>query len=201
VSARPEIWSFGLRNPWRFSFDDPGRGGTGALVIGDVGQNAHEEIDYEPRGAGGRNYGWRIREGAHPNVGTAPPAFAPLVDPIFDYDHGAGVCIIGGFVYHGSALGPRFVGRYFFADLVGRVWSLGLAVNATTGEATAVDVREHTAELGGIDQLRTISAFGVDAAGELYIVNQSAGRVIRIASALDPDRLERHQPPEKGRGR
>ena len=59
----PEIWSFGLRNPWRYSFDDPARGGTGALVIGDVGQNAWEEIDYEPAGRGGRNYGWRNREG------------------------------------------------------------------------------------------------------------------------------------------
>ena len=57
--VRPEIWAFGLRNPWRFSFDDPARGGTGALVIGDVGQGAWEEVDYEPAGRGGRNYGWR----------------------------------------------------------------------------------------------------------------------------------------------
>ncbi len=72
--TRPEIWSFGLRNPWRYTFDDPARGGTGGLIIADVGQNRWEEIDYEPRGAGGRNYGWRNREGAHDNVTTRGPA-------------------------------------------------------------------------------------------------------------------------------
>ena len=85
LGALPEIWDFGLRNPWRFSFDDPTLGGTGALVIGDVGQNWYEEIDYEPPGAGGRNYGWRLREGAHPRVTTLPPAFLPLIDPIIEY--------------------------------------------------------------------------------------------------------------------
>ena len=86
--GRPEIWSVGLRNPWRFSFDDPARGGTGAMVIGDVGQSAFEEVDYEPRGRAGRNYGWRNREGAHDNVTSRPPAFLPLVDPIHEYTHG-----------------------------------------------------------------------------------------------------------------
>ena len=80
----PEIWSFGMRNPWRFSFDSPARGGTGALIIGDVGQGAWEEIDYEPAGRGGRNYGWRIREGAHDHVTSPAAAFAPLTDPIHD---------------------------------------------------------------------------------------------------------------------
>ena len=83
----PEIWSIGWRNPWRWSFDDPSLGGTGAMVVGDVGQGAREEIDYEPAGRGGRNYGWRNREGTidtniTPNL---PPAFLPLTDPIFDY--------------------------------------------------------------------------------------------------------------------
>ena len=80
----PEIWSFGMRNPWRFSFDSPARGGTGALIIGDVGQGAWEEIDYEPAGRGGRNYGWRIREGAHDHVTSPAAAFAPLTDPIHE---------------------------------------------------------------------------------------------------------------------
>ena len=83
--ARPEVWSFGWRNPWRYSFDDVQRGGTGALVVGDVGQNRFEEVDYEPRGRGGRNYGWRNREGAHDNVTSRAPAFTPLVDPIHEY--------------------------------------------------------------------------------------------------------------------
>src|SRR5712692_1096453 len=99
VAARAEIWSFGLRNPWRYNFDDPTRGGSGALVIADVGQDRWEEIDYEPAGRGGRNYGWRNREGAHNNVTSLPPAFQPLVDPVFEYDHSTGQSIIGGYVY------------------------------------------------------------------------------------------------------
>ena len=79
----PEIWAVGLRNPWRYSFDASGPGATGALIIGDVGQNSYEEIDYEPAGRGGRNYGWRVREGAHDNVTTMPPAFLPLADPMY----------------------------------------------------------------------------------------------------------------------
>ena len=102
----PEIWAFGLRNPWRFSFDDPSRGGTGALVIADVGQGAWEEIDYEPAGRGGRNYGWRNREGAHDYVTTLPPFFTPLTDPTFEYSHAIGRSVTGGHVYRGTAMGP-----------------------------------------------------------------------------------------------
>ena len=96
VTALPKIWSIGLRNPWRYSFDDPARGGTGALVIADVGQNSFEEVDYEPANRGGRNYGWRNREGAHANVTSRPPAFLPLTDPIHEYDHSVGQSITGG---------------------------------------------------------------------------------------------------------
>ena len=77
ASGLREIWSFGLRNPWKFSFDDPARGGTGALFIGDVGQTRWEEIDHEPAGAGGRNYGWRNREGFL--AGTAVPVLPPAL--------------------------------------------------------------------------------------------------------------------------
>ena len=177
--ARLEIWSFGLRNPWRYSFDDPTRGGTGALVLGDVGQNNWEEIDYEPFGRGGRNYGWRNREGAHDNLNSLPPAFSPLTDPIHEYSHGTGQSITGGHVYRGRALGPAYRGRYFFADFVrGRVWSLGLTVNPVTGEASAAGVIEHTAELGG-SAIGNVSSFGVDAAGELFLVTYS-GRLLKI---------------------
>ena len=75
---RPEIWSLGWRNPWRFSFDPPARGGTGAMLVADVGQDAWEEIDYEPAGRAGRNYGWRVREGLHAYTGSTTQ---PLVDP------------------------------------------------------------------------------------------------------------------------
>ena len=183
--GRPEIWSVGLRNPWRFSFDDPGRGGTGALVVGDVGQDRFEEVDYEPRGRGGRNYGWRNREGVHDNVLSRPPAFLPLVDPIFEYDHAAGQSITGGYVYRGRSLGPAYSGRYFFADYVrGRIWSIALSINGQTGEAAASDLMEHTAELSADAPLGNVSAFGVDADGELYVVGYSRGTITKLVGPL-----------------
>ena len=186
VAARPEIWAFGLRNPWRYSFDDPARGGTGALVIGDVGQGAFEEIDYEPRGRGGRNYGWRNREGAHNNVTSRPPAFTPLVDPIHEYGRSSGQSVTGGYVYRGSALGTAFAGRYFFADYVaGRVWSVALTIDGQ-GEARASNLVEHTSELGGQSQLGNISSFGVDADGELYIVSLTRGTIFRLGGLTPP---------------
>jgi glucose/arabinose dehydrogenase len=187
AGTRPEIWAFGLRNPWRYSFDDPNRGGTGALVIGDVGQNRFEEIDYEPPRRGGRNYGWRNREGAHDNLASPPPAYLPLVDPIHEYDRNSGQSITGGFVYRGRALGSAFRGRYFFADFIqGRVWSIALTVNPSDGEARASDLIEHTNELGGVDQLGNISSFGIDTDGELYIVSYSLGRMLKVISQTAP---------------
>jgi glucose/arabinose dehydrogenase len=180
-SGRPEIWSIGLRNPWRFSFDDPARGGTGALVMADVGQNRFEEVDYEPRGRGGRNYGWRNREGAHDHVTSRPPAFLPLIDPIHEYDRASGQSISGGYVYRGRELGPAYSGRYFFADFVqGRIWSIGLAVDTQSGEARASGVMEHTVELTAAAQLGGVSAFGVDADGELYVVGYGRGTIVRV---------------------
>jgi glucose/arabinose dehydrogenase len=179
-STRPEIWAFGLRNPWRYTFDDPARGGTGALVIGDVGQGRWEEVDYEPRGRGGRNYGWRNREGAHDNVTSLPVAFQPLTEPIHEYSHSVGQSITGGYVYRGDRLPAVHRGRYFFADFIqGRVFSLALTLDAN-GEARASDVVEHTQELGGFTQLGNISSFGVDADGELLIVSYSLGRVMKL---------------------
>ena len=181
VVARGEIWSFGLRNPWRYNFDDPARGGSGALIIADVGQNRWEEIDYQPPSRGGRNYGWRIREGAHDNVTSQPPAYLPLIQPVHEYDHNTGQSITGGFVYRGRALGSPYAGRYFFADFVqGRVWSLALFVDPTTAEARASDIREHTAELSGSGRLGNISSFGVDSDGELYLVEYSTGMILKL---------------------
>jgi glucose/arabinose dehydrogenase len=181
ISALGEIWAFGLRNPWKFSFDDPARGGTGALFIGDVGQGAREEIDFEPAGSGGRNYGWRNREGSLPG-GARPvlsPAFAPLVDPIFDYGRTLGASVTGGYVYRGRWLGRRYVGRYFFADFItGRVLSLGLAYDEA-GDASVVDLIDHTNELGGTGRTGNVVSLDIDADGELYVVNFS-GSVLRI---------------------
>lgn len=180
----PEIWSFGLRNPWRWSFDNRRRGGTGALVIADVGQGAWEEIDYEPAGRGGRNYGWRNREGAHDNVTTLPPYSTPLVDPLFEYSHAVGSSITGGYVYRGNGLGSNAYGRYFFADFISsRIWSVRPVVNAGTGEASASDLVEHTSELGVT--VRNPSSFGEDALGELYIVSYG-GDIYRLRGSGTP---------------
>ncbi|RMG25212.1 MAG: hypothetical protein D6724_04610 [Armatimonadetes bacterium] len=171
INALGEIWAFGVRNPWKFSFDDWTKGGTGALVIADVGQNSWEEIDYEPAGRGGRNYGWSIREGAHPFNSGRSPAYTPLIDPIYEYSHSVGQSITGGYVYRGTMLGCDFFGRYFFGDFVSRkVFSIGLLIDPNTGEATATNPIEHTGDLGTVGN---VSSFGVDANGELYIVDYS----------------------------
>ncbi len=180
IAALPEIWAFGLRNPWRYSFDDWTRGGTGALVIADVGQSAREEVHWEPRGAGGRNYGWRLREGRTTFDSRRAAAYQPLTDPIHEYPRSDGQSITGGLVYRGTALDALFNGRYFFADYVaGRVYSIGVALDAHQ-EATTVDVQMHTDLLGGTAELGLISSFGVDAAGEMYIVSYSRGRILKI---------------------
>jgi glucose/arabinose dehydrogenase len=181
LPALPEIWAFGLRNPWRYSFDDWTRGGTGALVIADVGQNAREEINWEPRGRGGRNYGWRLREGRANFDTRQSAAYLPLTEPIHDYPRSEGMSITGGFVYRGSALHAMFNGRYFYADFVaGRVYTIGLHLDDRQ-EASADDQLELTTLLGGTQELGTISSFGVDAEGELYIVSYTHGRVLKIA--------------------
>ena len=186
MTPRPEIWAVGFRNPWKFSVDDPQRGGTGALLIADVGENAFEEINYEPAGHGGRNYGWRNREGANIHETSLPPAFEPLTDPIFDYNHGTGRSITGGYVYRGTSV-PSMVGRYVFGDFIrGRVWSLALTRDPNTGNATASDLREHTAEITAGAAVRTISSFGVDANGELYIVNYGDGTIVSLRGSVGP---------------
>ncbi len=181
----PEIWDVGMRNPWRWSFDDPSHGGTGALVIGDVGQNNWEEVDDEPAGQGGRNYGWRNREGAHDNVTSVAPAFLPLVDPIWEYSHVDGAVITGGYVYRGSALGAAYQGRYFFADFgFGRVWSVALTIDPSTHEATASGLVEHTSELGAA--AASVSSFSTDFAGELYMLDYGSGEVYQLTLAASP---------------
>jgi hypothetical protein len=161
ASALGEIWAFGLRNPWRYTFDDPERGGTGALLIGDVGQGSREEVDYQPPATGGLNFGWRLREGRIDHDDRRPAAYQPLIEPIHDYPRATGQSITGGFVYRGAALDPSYRGRYFFADFAaGRVFSLSLG---PAGEAS--DVREHTQALG--DRARL---------GERQLVRRRRGR-------------------------
>ena len=115
--ALPEVWAYGLRNIWRMAFDRK----TGQLWAGDVGQNLFEEIDIIVKGG---NYGWKLREGLHPfsNKGVGPRK--DLIDPIWEFHHGLGLCIIGGNVYRGPRL-PELDGAYIYADyLTGKVWAL-----------------------------------------------------------------------------
>lgn len=166
IQALPEIWDFGFRNPWKWSFDSPALGGNGAMLIGDVGQANWEEIDYEAPGDGGRNYGWKQREGFYDSGFGGASAFGPVTDPIYAYPHvrSAGACITGGYVYRGTALPARYRGRYFYADFItSQLWSLRL----TNGVAS--NVIEHTGEIG-YNSAGLVSSFDIDSTGEMYLV-------------------------------
>jgi glucose/arabinose dehydrogenase len=160
--ARPEIWAYGLRNPWRYSFDP----GTGDLWIGDVGQSAWEEIDRLPAGSpAGANLGWNLVEGSHRYAGDAPRG---AIEPVYEYSHAGGACtVIGGSVYRGSDI-PALVGAYVFADLC-------------LGELEAIrpgpDGHVEHAVLG--PTVPGISSFGTDGDGEIYAMSLNGG-VYRI---------------------
>ena len=162
AGARGEIWSYGLRNPWRFSFDAE----TGAMWIGDVGQNAWEEIDVEPAGQGGRNYGWNRMEGSS----CYPPGSScnqtGLSLPVAEYGHGDGCSVTGGFVYRGPDL-PELRGAYFYGD-----YCTGLVRSLRWVNGGATDPRDWTATLRtrGGGPMAGLSSFGVDGRGELYLV-------------------------------
>jgi glucose/arabinose dehydrogenase len=157
-NALPEIWAYGLRNPWRFSFDRL----TGDLYIGDVGQNAYEEINFEPAdSAGGLNYGWNPYEGMHPYSGA--PAPDDMVLPIAEYSHQLGISITGGYVYRGALL-PDLQGVYFYADFgSGNLWY----AYRDAGGGWHSDLLMQTGQ--------AISSFGEDEAGELYLTSFNGG--------------------------
>jgi glucose/arabinose dehydrogenase len=166
-----EIWAFGLRNPWRWSFDRQ----TGDLYIGDVGQDLHEEVDVLPASSnGGENLGWSEREGTHcfsPSTGCLDTG---VVEPVFDYDHGGspigGSCVVGGYVYRGCSM-PGYHGTYFFAD-----YSAGWVRSFEwDGAGAYTNMQEWTSLEGG-----SIASLGQDADGELYIVRQDTGQIMRI---------------------
>ena len=155
-TARPEIWAYGLRNPWRFSFDRA----TGDLYIADVGQNAYEEVNFQPAdSAGGENYGWDLMEGLHPYEGS-PPSDANLVLPVAEYAQSEGGCsVTGGYVYRGQAL-PELQGVYFFGDYCsGLVWALHRTAEGAWERALFTRTTF------------SISSFGEDETGELYVVD------------------------------
>lgn len=157
----PEIYALGFRNPWRFSFDSP----TKRLFVGDVGQDSFEEVDIVTNGG---NYGWNIMEGTHcfnPSTGCNT---AGLTLPITDYPRSDGSTVIGGFVYHGTAL-PNLQGGYVFGDFgSGKIWVLK---EGSANTWTRSDV---------LNTGRQISSFGVDSSGELLVVDYT-GSILKLS--------------------
>jgi glucose/arabinose dehydrogenase len=167
AGARPEIWSYGLRNPWRFSWDKL----TGDFWIGDVGQDAWEEVDLATKASGGArgvNYGWNVWEGTHRyRDGDAPGAVMPL----FDYSHDSGNCAVtGGFVYRGTKI-PALRGGYLFADYCGGTLRALAAQDGKLVQDRILPVR-----------VPGVNSFGQDASGELYVL-ADGGDVYRVDPA------------------
>jgi glucose/arabinose dehydrogenase len=169
AGARPEIWAYGLRNPWRFSFDRA----TGDLFIGDVGQNAIEELNFQPAASkGGQNYGWAIYEGDRCYAGGAACSTGGLTKPITVYTHGDGSCVVtAGYVYRGQR-SPKLNGVYIYGDYCsGKIWTFP-AMDAQDGQATAQQA---------LDTDLQIASFGEDTSGELYVVSL-AGSIYRVTA-------------------
>jgi glucose/arabinose dehydrogenase len=168
--AQPEIWAYGLRNPWRFSFDRE----FGDLFIADVGQNTLEEVNFQPAAsAGGENYGWRVMEGTqcYPPGSSCDPS--GLTPPVVDYSHALGCSVTGGYVYRGTAY-PRMRGVYFYGDYCsGRLWGLTRDGGTWTSQ-----------ELLATGP--SISSFGEDEAGELFLVDYGAGAILRVTDPSVP---------------
>jgi glucose/arabinose dehydrogenase len=159
----PEIWAYGLRNPWRFSFDR----GTGDLYIGDVGQNAFEEVDRQPASsAGGENYGWNPVEGTH-CYGICDSITS--VPPVAEYSHGEGCSVTGGYVYRGTQQ-PAMVGTYLFSDYCsGTIWTL----------STAAGIAPRVLAQSGL----SVSSFGEGEDGEIYLVDLFGGGLYHLLAS------------------
>jgi glucose/arabinose dehydrogenase len=165
--ARPEIWAYGLRNPWRFDIDPV----TGDLWIGDVGRNGPEELDYlpGPRAGAAANFGWPYFEGTVAGLAGAPPQ---LIPPLLDYPHGDRCGITGGSVYRGAAI-PALTGAYLYSDLCdGIVRAVSVSDGAVIAQRAFQDA-----------QAGYPVSFGTDLAGELYLCSFDLGTVFRIVAA------------------
>ena len=167
-NARWQLVAYGLRNPWRFSFDRV----TGDLYIGDVGQGAWEEVDYLRRNASTPvDFGWNRFEGTHIyDDSTALLTRGRYVPPVFEYSHSEGCSVTGGYVYRGKAI-PAAVGRYFFGDYCsGTIWSLRIKNGKPSGS------RREAIKVEGL------SSFGQDVNGELYLMSVESGALYRLTS-------------------
>ena len=167
AGARPEIWAYGLRNPWRFSFDRP----TGNLWIADVGQDAFEEIDFQPgASSGGENYGWNRMEGLH--CYTPNCSMTGLTLPVVEYPHSQGCSVTGGFIYRGN-LSPGLRSLYIYGDYCsGRIWGL---------ERLGTVWVNRQLLMSGLN----IRTFGEDEAGEIYVGNEN-GAIYRLEGSIAP---------------
>ena len=176
-SPLDEIWHLGVRNPWRFSFDRL----TGDLYIGDVGQNAVEEVDFAAAGVSALNFGWRCMEGTACTGLSGCTCNAPtLTLPIKDYSQGAAHCsVVGGYVYRGSNI-CGLDGTYFYADYCSTsIWSF----KYVNGQLTNFTDRTAELEPAGTPTISAITSFGEDAAGEIYICDYADGEIYRIDPA------------------
>jgi glucose/arabinose dehydrogenase len=159
----PEVWALGLRNPWRFSFDEP----TGSLWVADVGQNALEEVNRVPLDEPGVNYGWNAMEGSACYESNDCDR-SGLTLPVTEYGHEEGCSVTGGFVYRGDRF-PSWRGGYFFGDFCsGSIWVIDARARSAV-EPMLVASSDHS-----------ISSFGVDAAGELYVTDLASGEILRL---------------------
>ena len=164
-NGAPEVWAYGLRNPWRFSFDQRSE----TLWVGDVGQGELEEIDRVPIGEGGLNFGWNEMEGSRCYEGEDCDT-SDKVLPITEYGHDLGCSVTGGFVYGGEDF-PELQGAYLFGDYCsGHVWGIDAAASGPV-EPTLLMSTE-----------RALSSFGLDEDGELYITDIGAGEVLRVVA-------------------
>lgn len=168
--GNPHIWDYGLRNPWRFSFDRC----NGDLYIGDVGQGSREEIDIEAKGQGLKNYGWDTMEGSICHEPASGCDMTGLTLPAAEYSHDTGGCsVTGGYVYRGFQI-PNLVGMYLYGDYCSRqIWGLRYA------NGTASQPEDLSQNLDSYNVIQALSSFGEDTSGELYVVDL-AGSIYRI---------------------
>ncbi len=181
AGVNPEIWDFGMRNPFRWSVDPV----TGGFLIADVGQDAYEEVDYEPAGHGHRNYGWSVREGVVDTTNPGPAYFTPLTNPFLTYSHAFGETVIGGFIYRGTALDPALAGRYFFADYItAKIVSVPFSLSGGEAVTTSINsAMDHTASINiglGVNSISGPVSVSPDKNGEIMICDLNRGTVVRL---------------------
>lgn len=175
VAGPPEAIHFGLRNPWKFAFDDTRNQGTGAMYVADVGASTAERVYAVAAGRLAENFGWPRWEGTHLFDPTAPLAYEPVTFPVIEYNRTPGfpAAIVGGTVYRGERLGPYFYGRYFYTDVhLRRLLSARVIVDPETFDVTADDITDHTDGIFGDPILgQVFYSLDADAEGELYVVS------------------------------